>query len=567
MNVLSQSAKRRPIRGAEVFIAIWICAPIASVFALQGPEQHPQAATIQGTVRDANSKPVEGALVRIKGENASELFETRSDANGVFEFSGLRTGRYDAIAEKSTMRSGIVSIETPAPSERDMVDLVLARAEDGPKQDLPKSNAASAHPEPLMEFADEPSFTIAGVTDWTAVGGHGSDSILRTSEALARETLALKSADPDAGSGSPAKDSKEASEAEFKLRTALSKTPGSFDANHQLGEFYLHAGDYQQAVPLLKRADAIDPDNQNNLIDLALALVRSGDYSQARQSIQKLSGLPDNSNVHRLTGELDESLGDSLSAVREFEQAVHLDPSEQSYFDWGSELLLHRAVWQAQEVLKKGVRLYPKSARMLTALGTALFAGALYDEAARTFCDASDLNPLDPAPYLFMGKTELAAPNPSACMEKRLGRFVQQHPERSDANYLYAMAVWKRQQQSPGQTDLQQVEALLARAVALDSKCSDAYMELGVLYSSRHDFEKAIDYYTRAIEANPELGEAHFRLGVAYDRTGKKADARQEFAIHDQLEKREADAVERQRQDIKQFLIIESTQQPFPQVR
>ena len=39
-----------------------------------------------------------------------------------------------------------------------------------------------------MEFADKPDFTIAGVTDWTAVGGHGSDSTLRTSEDLARET-------------------------------------------------------------------------------------------------------------------------------------------------------------------------------------------------------------------------------------------------------------------------------------------------------------------------------------------------------------------------------------------
>ncbi len=38
-----------------------------------------------------------------------------------------------------------------------------------------------------MEFADKPDFAVAGVTDWTAVGGHGSDSSLRTSEALTRE--------------------------------------------------------------------------------------------------------------------------------------------------------------------------------------------------------------------------------------------------------------------------------------------------------------------------------------------------------------------------------------------
>src|ERR1700748_1103055 len=37
--------------------------------------------------------------------------------------------------------------------------------------------AQSAPPKSApMEFSDEPKFAIAGVTDWTAVGGHGSDS-------------------------------------------------------------------------------------------------------------------------------------------------------------------------------------------------------------------------------------------------------------------------------------------------------------------------------------------------------------------------------------------------------
>ena len=49
-------------------------------------------------------------------------------------------------------------------------------------------------------------------------------------------------------------------------------------------------------------------------------------------------------DAHRLAGELDEKLGDPLAAVQEYERAARLDPSEQNYFAWGSELLLHRAV-------------------------------------------------------------------------------------------------------------------------------------------------------------------------------------------------------------------------------
>src|SRR3984885_11303042 len=105
-----------------------------------------------------------------------------------------------------------------------------------------------------MEFADQPNFAIAGVTDWTAVGGHGSDSTLRTSEALASETLTLKSVGPEHSAAGG-----DASEA--NLRAALAGAPGSFEANHRLGEFYLQAGNYHESVPLLLAAYRIDPTN------------------------------------------------------------------------------------------------------------------------------------------------------------------------------------------------------------------------------------------------------------------------------------------------------------------
>jgi tetratricopeptide (TPR) repeat protein len=100
------------------------------------------------------------------------------------------------------------------------------------------------------------------------------------------------------------------------------------------------------------------------------------------------------------------------------------------------------------------------------------------------------------------------------------------------------------------------VDTLLNRAVAIDPKCADAYLQLGILASSQRDIQKAIGYYTRAIEAQPQLGEAHYRLGVAYDRTGQPEKARQEFQLHDELEKQQAAAVERQRREVKQFLVV-----------
>jgi tetratricopeptide (TPR) repeat protein len=499
-----------------------------------------RGSALSGTVLSSTGTPVGDASVMLESTGAQNPIETKTNAAGAFEFSALPSGSYTLSAEKSGLGTRTT---TTALSEGDRkhIDIVLG------------TSGSTQSAGPAMSFSDQPNFTVAGVTDWTAVGGHGSDSILRTSEALARETLALK----EQGAGHRTSGSANNSESESKLRTALAGSPGSFAANHQLGEFYLQAGRYGESLPLLQAAYQIDPTNIGNERDLASAYEETGDLNQAREHIRNLLKRRNDADLHRIAGELDEKLDDPLAAVKEYQQAVNLDPSEQNYFAWGSELLLHRAVWQAAEVFRTGVKAHPKSARLLTALGTALFAGAVYDEAARSLCDASDLDPANPEPYMFMGKVEMASPTPLPCIEPKLGRFAQEKPDSSLANYLYAMAVWKRQQLSANQPAMQQVEGLLSKAVSLDPKCFDGYLQLGILAASQHDYEKAIRLYIKAIDVDPHLGEAHYRLGVAYDRLGQREKAQQEFQLHDEIEKRQAAAVERERREIKQFVVVQ----------
>jgi tetratricopeptide (TPR) repeat protein len=448
---------------------------------------------------DLANKPVSDATVQLEEQGIAGPFETKTNSVGLFVFSKIPTGDYKLSAKKSGLSSRAVTVVASSPGEQKKIDLILEVI-----------NSSSLNTPLAMEFADKPNFTVAGVTDWTAVGGHGSDAILRTSETLARETLTLK----PQGQG-------------------------------------------------LDFASSTDITNHDKEYDLALASKQAGDLKQAHEHLQKLLANKESPDARRLAGEVDEQLGDPLSAVHEFERAARLDPSEQNYFEWGSELLLHRAVWQAREIFTKGVETYPKSARMLTALGAALFAGARYDEAALRLCDASDLNPAELEPYTFIGKVELVAPTPLPCVEQKLARFVQLQPENSLANYLYAMAILKQQQPTDPQS-LQQVQTLLTKAVTIDPKCGDAYLQLGILSSSQRDLQKAIGFYTKAIDANPQLGDAHYRLGVAYDRVGETDKAKQEFQLHDEIEKQQAAAIESQRREVKQFLVVLQGQPQAP---
>ncbi len=511
---------------------------------------------IRGTVATVSGSPLAGAVVKLENGGgrermgASEAVETKSDAAGNFAFTGLHAGIYVIHAEDQAQRSASTAVKISG--DEVMTPVVLrievpkALAELGPRNASDASHSANQ----VMEFADQPNFTVAGVTDWTAVGGHGSDAILRTSETLARDAVTLKAAN------SPASATSADSAVEDQLKVKLASTPGDFETNHQLGELYLRLGRYAESIPFLETAYRSDPSAFGNEYDLAMAQKGFGTPREALAHVRRLLTSHPNGDVHRLAGDLEEQIGDPLAAVREYEQAVRMDASEQNELAWGSELLLHRAVWQAQEIFKRGTKEYPKSARMLAALGSALFAGALYDEAATRLCEASDLNPLDPLPYDFMGKIELAAPTTLPCIEQKLERFAKDNPENSAAQYLYAMAIWKRQAQPADARDLEQVESLLIRAVQMDRRCGEGFLQLGVIRTAQHKPDEAIGFFRKAIEANPQLGEAHYRLGVAYDRMGESAKAKEQFQLHDEIEKAEADAIEQQRREVKQFLVV-----------
>jgi tetratricopeptide (TPR) repeat protein len=539
-------------------MGIAVLAVIASMPALVSPlsAQETQSAkaalaALRGTVRSRAGSPVRNARVTLQQNGSSTPRETSTDAEGRFQFDGIAKGSFTLTASSEGIRSAPVSVLVSAQSAAQEITLVLGISAAKP------SAAAQANSGKAMQFADDPDFKVAAVTDWTAAGGHGSDVALRTSEALTRQTMKLNPGNTGTAAGGLPGHAGNPKETETELRAAVAKDPKGFGANRRLGQFYLETDREADAISPLQAAYRADPANYDNEYDLARALIATGETTQAREHIHRLHAHRPSGNLHRLQGELDEKLGDPLSAVQEFREAASEDPSEDNYFAWGSELLYHRAIWQAKEVFDEGVKLYPNSARMLTARGAALFAVAMYDQAALDLCRASDLNPLSAEPYLFMGKIEVVAPDPLPCVLEKLARFEKLQPSNSLANYYYAMALWKQEGSTANSPQtMERVKSMLTRAVTLDPKCADGYLQLGNLSAARKQWEQAIGLYQKAIEANPELIDAHYRLGVAYERTGEHVKAQEQFQLHDSIAREQAAEIQRQRKAVKQFMVV-----------
>src|SRR5438309_1282662 len=200
---------------SAVVVACSLAALVLFTFTLAMQSQ--ESASLRGTVHNSQGNPVADAAVHLQRERTTDTLTARTDAQGNYTFPAVRGGVYSLRAESAGYSDAEVRSLFFGPKETKKVDLTLPA----------KTSALQTAPASAPQFFDPPQFTVAGVTDTTSLGGHGSDTIVRTRETLAKETVSLGK-DPvgaHAGAGS---------ETEESLRKSVARAPRSFEANHRL---------------------------------------------------------------------------------------------------------------------------------------------------------------------------------------------------------------------------------------------------------------------------------------------------------------------------------------------
>src|SRR5258708_20802686 len=239
----------------------------------------PAGAAVQGSVRDSAGHPLAGARVSLQAKN-SRSFDVSTDAMGTFSFSGVLDGDYTLRAE---MAGYAVATVGPFTYERDESKTVNLTLEANKKSEPQKSTGRP-------EFFDEPQFTIAGVTDTTNLGGHGSDTIVRNRDAIARDTASLAEHPSGASSEASADPTIEKS-----LREAVDHQPNDFEANSRLGKVLVDEGRSKEALTYLEKASSLKHRDYHNNYQLARVLADSGDYAGAHVHVMELLSSSDKS--------------------------------------------------------------------------------------------------------------------------------------------------------------------------------------------------------------------------------------------------------------------------------
>ena len=489
---------------------------------------------VTGTIAGPSKVPIPGAKVTLVAADGSRQAVT-ADQNGHYSFPSVEPASYTLSAEAAGYQPATRADVRVTGGTSTTVDLLLTAT--GPP--LPKQ--APAVPQQPSYYDDTP-LKASGVKSTIDAAGYSSQA--QSPHRLLSEGPSLTGNAPRAREpGSP-----NAAEVERGLREALRADPSSFDKNHQLGEYYLSVGDSKDGIPYLEKAQEVKPGDSPNGYDLARAYLETKSPAKAQLLLRDLIRRKDTAEFHNLLGEVDEALDDPASAANEFQLAAQMDPSEKNIFDWGNELLIHETVGPAIDVFKRGVALYPNSLRMHIGLGIAFYSHNSYDAAIEALCHASDLDPSDPRPYLFLGKMYNVSMGQADELAKRMKRFMKTNPNNALAYYYGALSLWKGSRGGEQGVDVARVEALFKKSLALDPRWADAHLQLGILYHDQHREQEAIAEFQAAIRSNPDNPDAHYRLAKAYLRTGDKERGREELQLYEKLRQQQDDETEKQRQ-------------------
>jgi tetratricopeptide (TPR) repeat protein len=268
--------------------------------------------------------------------------------------------------------------------------------------------------------------------------------------------------------------------------------PDDADAQYNLGEAYWRLADYEKAAQAYKDTIRINPDNFDARYSLALAYEHLGRHQEALE-VCKEAIIIDPVNAAAYFGL------DSQAAFMVRDRCLPASPQMSSHSAIGPKMGTDIFPSQAEnsntqnqlldiQVLERNAQV-EGSAEVHCKLGHACVRANRYEQAARAFVRATQVDPNDATAYLSLGVTR-----------DRLGRYA----EAIDA---YEQAVRLRPDDPLG------------------------HRNLGLAYARLDRHAEAMDAYKQAVSINPDYAEAHYLLGLNHLIQCDKASALREYEI------------------------------------
>lgn len=204
---------------------------------------------VEGRVQDSRDRPIVGAAVSLERADPGHTLASTTDSEGRFRFEAVSVGTYTLHTKLEGYQEGKEGPFVLHEQEAKSIILLLTKAQTtGTAKD-----ASSA-----FEFSDEPAFTVAGVTDTTALGGHGSGRALSSSSALLKDAASLAREGTSQPNATPRDPEHAGTSSEASIRATIARRDNA-DLHAQLAEIEESEGHPLEAVQEYQRAAEMQP--------------------------------------------------------------------------------------------------------------------------------------------------------------------------------------------------------------------------------------------------------------------------------------------------------------------
>jgi tetratricopeptide (TPR) repeat protein len=323
-------------------------------------------------------------------------------------------------------------------------------------------------------------------------------------------------------------------EAEAAWRSVLKTHPSSAEAYAHLGLLEARQQHYKEAVPLYRKALALNPTMPGLRLDLGLALYKSGDLREAIQTFTLLkTRSPKSPEVQRLNI----LIGMAHYDLHEYAQAIGFLNIAAGVDTQNVELRLaleHSCLFSKQyqcvlNTYHEIVALNAESAEADMLAGEAEDEMKHYDRAISDFRAAVKAGPAEPDLHFGLGYILWTQRQ----YEEAASEF--QAELNNNPNHAQALIYLGDTQMQLDHPEL--AAPLIQKALGINSGLELAHLDLGILDADAGRKDEALRELTEAAKLAPSDANVHTRLARLYRMMGKRAEAQAELAKASRLHK------------------------------
>jgi tetratricopeptide (TPR) repeat protein len=330
-------------------------------------------------------------------------------------------------------------------------------------------------------------------------------------------------------------------DAETAWRSVLRVRPSDGEAYAHLGLIEAQQDHYAAAIPLYRKALALNPKMSGVQLNLGLALFKSGALKAAIETFSPLlkEAAPSSADAVRLEiliGMAHYGLGDFSAAVPYLQKVTASDPQNLPY----RLMLAQSCMWSKQyqcvlDTYHQILELNAESAEADMLAGEALDAMQNHQGAIDEFRAAVKANPTAPNAHFGLGYLLWTQDQ----FEEAAQEFQAELANVSESAQALAFLA---------DTDIhlgkpEEALPLAEKAVQSDPGIEKGHVDLGILYADSSRQQDAVKEFKAAIKLSPNDQDPHWRLARLYQSMGKQEEAKVEFEKTKSLHQAEQESI------------------------